>query len=48
MSSAVELLLSDSALINKIGLAARESIESKYTWNKVCDRIINCYQSLLS
>ena len=47
MADKIELLLNDSALRKKIGSEARATIEKNYTWSKVCDRIVKCYEDVL-
>jgi glycosyltransferase involved in cell wall biosynthesis len=47
MSEAVIKLLEDDELRVKIGEAARKTIEKSYTWNRIADNILECYESIL-
>ena len=40
-------LLEDAQLREKIGAAARITIEKKFSWNKIADNILQCYKSVL-
>jgi len=40
-------LLSDDKLVERIGEAARKTIEKKYTWNRIANNILECYEKLL-
>jgi glycosyltransferase involved in cell wall biosynthesis len=48
MANSVLRLLADPALRERIGRAARETIEKRYTWDIIADNIVKCYESLLS
>jgi glycosyltransferase involved in cell wall biosynthesis len=48
MADSILKLLADSTLRERIGRAARETIEKRYTWDKIADNIVKCYESLLS
>jgi glycosyltransferase involved in cell wall biosynthesis len=47
MSEAVIKLLGDDKLRVKIGEAARKTIEKSYTWNRIADNVIECYESMV-
>jgi glycosyltransferase involved in cell wall biosynthesis len=47
LSKAITRLLNDASLRENIGRAARNTIETHYTWDRVSDRIIRCYESML-
>jgi glycosyltransferase involved in cell wall biosynthesis len=47
MSEALLGLLEDDELRVRIGKAARATIKQNYTWNKVADKIIECYENVL-
>jgi glycosyltransferase involved in cell wall biosynthesis len=47
MAEAVSRLLVDTDLSMKLGAAARETIERCYTWDRVTDRFLKCYEELL-
>lgn len=47
MTEAVSSLLVDEKLRKELGLAARKTIEDRFTWDVVSDRILNCYCSIL-
>lgn len=40
-------LIGDDQLRNRIGKAARDTIEQSYTWDKIADNIQDCYESIL-
>lgn len=43
MAEAVSSLLDDKNLRIKLGIAARKTIENKFTWNVISDKILRCY-----
>jgi glycosyltransferase involved in cell wall biosynthesis len=47
LANAVSKLLDDAPLRDRIGHAARKTIEEHYTWDKVADKIVECYDSVL-
>jgi len=47
MAKVISKLLDDRALREKIGEAARETIEKYYTWDKIADNVIKCYENIL-
>jgi glycosyltransferase involved in cell wall biosynthesis len=47
MAAVILRLLKDAALREKIGRAARKTIEENYTWDKITDRIVECYEKIL-
>jgi glycosyltransferase involved in cell wall biosynthesis len=47
MSRYVLKLLDDSRLREKIGSSARLTIEKFFSWNKIADNILDCYESVL-
>jgi len=46
MAKTVLKLLDDDALRKKIGEAARKTIEKYYTWDRIADNIIKCYENM--
>jgi glycosyltransferase involved in cell wall biosynthesis len=40
-------LLDDAALRDRIGRAARKTIEEHFTWDRIADKILQCYESIL-
>jgi glycosyltransferase involved in cell wall biosynthesis len=46
MANAVSLLLDDDKKRNELGKAARRTIEDRYTWDKISDKILHCYSTL--
>lgn len=44
MSEAISILLEDEDLRKKLGRNARMTIEEKYAWNSIVDRIERCYK----
>jgi glycosyltransferase involved in cell wall biosynthesis len=48
MANAILKLLGDPVLREKIGRAARMTIEKHYTWDKIADNILKCYENLLA
>jgi glycosyltransferase involved in cell wall biosynthesis len=47
MAEAILKLLDDEKLRKKIGKAARETIEKRYTWDKIAGNTLECYESVL-
>jgi glycosyltransferase involved in cell wall biosynthesis len=47
MANAVSLLLDNDKTREKIGLAARKTIEERYTWDKISNVMLRCYESLI-
>jgi glycosyltransferase involved in cell wall biosynthesis len=47
LSEVILKLLKDNQLRQRIGEAARHTIEKSYTWDKIADNVENCYRSLL-
>jgi glycosyltransferase involved in cell wall biosynthesis len=47
MAEIILKLLDDCMLRKKIGEAARKTIEKRYTWDKVADNVIKCYEDVL-
>jgi glycosyltransferase involved in cell wall biosynthesis len=47
MASSVLKLLNNVSLRERIGRAARATIEDHYTWDKITDNVIQCYEALL-
>jgi len=47
MAKYILRLLDDKNLRERMGRAARETIEKTYTWNKVSERALDCYERLL-
>ncbi len=47
MAQAVLRLLDNPELSERLGTAARKTIEDRYTWDKIADRILSCYENLL-
>ncbi len=45
MAEAISVLIEDGKLRRKLGNNARKTIERKYTWNSVTDRVEECYKS---
>lgn len=43
MARAVSSLLDDENLRTKLGIAARKTIEEKFTWDTLSDKILRCY-----
>lgn len=48
MADVVLRLLDDKALREKIGRLARETIEKKYTWDKITENVLKCYENILN
>ena len=46
MAEAISMLLEDKKLRTKLGKNARTTIEEKYTWNVISNRILGYYQKL--
>lgn len=47
MSEIITRLLYDSELRKRLGKAARKTIEERYTWDKIADNFLDCYENLL-
>ena len=47
IADAISMLLDNEELRRKIGVAARKTIEERYTWDIISDKILKCYESLL-
>lgn len=48
MAISVNRLLEDKDLREKLGVNARITVENKYTWDLVADRVEECYQKVLN
>jgi len=47
MAKAISRLLDDRALRERIGRAARKTIEEHYTWDKIVENVMKCYENTL-
>jgi glycosyltransferase involved in cell wall biosynthesis len=47
MAEGISKILDDEMLMSNLGIAARKTIEEKFTWDAVSDRILDCYKSIL-
>lgn len=47
MAAAICRLLEDEPLRVELGIAARRTIEERFTWEVVTDRILKCYETVL-
>jgi glycosyltransferase involved in cell wall biosynthesis len=47
MAEAISTLIDDEAMRNRIGQNARNTIEKKYTWDKISKKMLECYESLI-
>ncbi len=47
MANAISLLLDNDDMRRRIGSSARRTIEERYTWNKISDKMLKCYGSLV-
>lgn len=47
MADAMLQLLDDDSLRERIGRAARKTIEEKYTWDRIADNIVQCYEKMI-
>jgi glycosyltransferase involved in cell wall biosynthesis len=47
MADAISILLDDDAMRSRLGESARSTIEERYTWDVISDKMIRCYESLL-
>jgi glycosyltransferase involved in cell wall biosynthesis len=47
LAEAVLALLCDVNLRQRVGRAARKTIEELYTWDRITDKILKCYESIL-
>jgi len=48
MARYILTLLDDEDLREKIGRAGRATIENRYTWDRIADKVLGCYQSASS
>lgn len=46
MAEAVSFLLDDENLRTELGIAARKTIEEKFTWDAISNKILRCYDSI--
>jgi glycosyltransferase involved in cell wall biosynthesis len=46
LANAISILLGDSSKRSELGRAARKTIEEKFTWDIISNRMIQCYDSL--
>ena len=46
MSELILRLLDDGDLNENIGRAARDTIEKRYTWDRISEKVLRCYESL--
>ena len=46
MAEGLLKLLNDAPLREKVGVAARNTILTNYTWDKVTDKIMECYKDI--
>jgi len=46
MAKIILKLLDDAGLRERLGGAARRTIEENYTWDKIADNIVKCYESV--
>jgi glycosyltransferase involved in cell wall biosynthesis len=47
MAEAISSLLENENLRKELGIAARRTIEDKFTWDSISDKILKCYYSIL-
>ena len=47
MAEAVSSLMDDDTMRHKIGQNARNLIEKEYTWDKISNKMLECYKSLI-
>jgi glycosyltransferase involved in cell wall biosynthesis len=47
MADAISFLLDNDDVRRKFGAAARRTIEERYTWNVISDKMLKCYESLI-
>jgi glycosyltransferase involved in cell wall biosynthesis len=47
MAEAILRLLDDVSLRKRIGAAARDTVVMNYTWDKVTDKIVECYENIM-
>jgi len=47
MAEAVSSLLDNEGRMVELGLAARRTIEQRFTWDAISDRILQCYESVM-
>jgi glycosyltransferase involved in cell wall biosynthesis len=48
LANAIDTLLQDPTLSNRLGTAARQTIEEDYTWDIVTERLLTCYRRVLN
>ena len=48
LAKAIVKLLNDASLRERIGKAARKTIEAHYTWDRITDITLDCYKDILS
>ena len=46
MAEAVSSLLNDENLRTELGIVARNTIEEKFTWDAISNKILRCYYSI--
>jgi len=46
MARVILRLLDDAPLREKVGRAARKTIEERYTWDKIADKMLKCYEDI--
>ncbi|HVP93340.1 MAG TPA: glycosyltransferase family 4 protein, partial [Acidobacteriota bacterium] len=47
MSETILNLLGEPQLRKAVGTAARRTVEERYTWSKITDNILSCYESII-
>jgi glycosyltransferase involved in cell wall biosynthesis len=47
MADAILRLIGDASLREQIGKAARKTVEDNYTWDKISEKFIKCYESIV-
>lgn len=47
MADAISMLLDDDKMRKELGKNARETVEERYTWDIISDKILRCYEPLL-
>lgn len=47
MADAISRLLDNEGRMVELGLAARRTIEQRFTWDAISDRILQCYESVM-
>jgi glycosyltransferase involved in cell wall biosynthesis len=48
LAEAILNLLGNVSLRNRIGRAARKTIEERYTWDQITDNVLSCYSHVLN